>query len=358
MRILETVALFIRFVPMWYQTVLFYYAFMHILLGVSVGIRSVRSNPDQKDCLGPPYLYATTHNEVPNVLKFSRDGCLLQRNVLKGGPLFTEEDHYIELRSIIIGQHNGSENMLYVADAMTHDSAILIYGQCDKNGLRSYVNTVVSTFTNPGADHGYGICFDNHNNIYASFQHTDVVLRFHKDTFVPMPLPPALRDYHKWRSFYPGSFAQFGNPGAHHTWEQGIRSIVYVNGNLWMANKDLNGIAIAAIDTGIIHNIVVVYHPIGLHYDPISQLIFVSSKHKHWRGAVYSIDPNSMRIKDTYTTHRMNHPTGIVTYDNMLYVAELSQGMILQFDISTKKYIRNIVEHAPGELEQLALSSC
>lgn len=340
---------------------MFYYALLHVFAGLCIATRSAMSVPNPtnpRNCLGPPYIYATTHNEVPNVLKFSRDGCLLQKNVLKGGPLFSEEDHYVELRSIRVGHHNGSDNMLFVADAMTHDSAILVYGACDEKGQRSYVDTVVSTFTNPGADHSYGICFDEHNNIYASFQHTDVVLRFHKDTFAPMPLPPALQDYHKWRSFHPGSFAQFGQAGPHNTWEQGIRSIIHVNGNLWIANKDINGIAITSIDTGIIHNIIVVYHPIGLHYDPHLQLVFVSSKHKHWRGAIYSIDPKSMRIKDTYTTHRMNHPSGIVTYANTLYVAELSQGIILEFDIATKKHIRNIVEEAPGELEQLTLSPC
>ncbi len=52
-------------------------------------------------------------------------------------------------------------------------------------------------------------------NIYASFQHTDVVLRFYAGTYEPMPLPPYLARWNWWKGFLPGTFHQFGAVGIH-----------------------------------------------------------------------------------------------------------------------------------------------
>jgi hypothetical protein len=50
-------------------------------------------------------------------------------------------------------------------------------------------------------------------NIYASFQHTDLVLRFFAGTYKPMPLPSALA--HDGADYFPGTFHQFGAVGIH-----------------------------------------------------------------------------------------------------------------------------------------------
>ena len=154
-------------------------------------------------CEGPPYIYATVHNKLPNILKYSRNGCLLSSNVLVDGPL-SHEDRYIELRSLVIGKYKEQE-ALYLADATTSDSYVYVYGQCDeKTGQRKYIDKVVSTKSNKGADHTYGICFDTEGNIYASFQHTDAVLRFSKDDFNELPLPISLQEDHKNWQYFPG----------------------------------------------------------------------------------------------------------------------------------------------------------
>jgi hypothetical protein len=79
---------------------------------------------------------------------------------------------------------------------------------------------------------------------------------------------------------------------------------------------------------------------------------------KHWAGAVYAINPRTLSIVRTYTTGRMNHPTGITSYGDDLFVAEIDMGRILRFSISTGKFLDIVVSDPPGELEQLILSNC
>ena len=60
-----------------------------------------------------------------------------------------------------------------------------------------------------------------------------------------------------------GTFYQFGKAGEHSESEQGIRSIVRVGDDIWIANEDIDGVAIVSISTGMISNIVVIPSPIG-----------------------------------------------------------------------------------------------
>lgn len=307
------------------------------------------------ECVGPPYLYATTHHEVPNILKYSRNGCLLSSDVLQGMP--GGRHHVTEFRSLAIGQYLGEE-ALYIADADSGDSYIFIYGTCDAEGHRNFTTTLVSSFQNRGLNHVYGLTFDHELNIYASSQHTDNVLRFKKDTFEPMDVPPALSLRAKEIKYYPGTFYQFGRVGLHPVREQGIRSIKVVEDTLWIANEDISGVVIVDLYTGIAMNIVLINKPIGLHYDKKKQLVFVGSKEKHWGGAVYAVDPVTLRVVRTYTSYRMNHPSGIISHDNTLFVAEQVLGEIVTFDIDSGKFLQKIVKHTPGEIEQLELSMC
>jgi hypothetical protein len=222
-----------------------------------------------KGCdLSPPFLYVTTHDEVPNVLKYTRDGCLLSNDVLVGGP--ETYDHVIEYRSMALGEYKGEKDVLYIADAMSKESYLLVYSSCDASGHRHYLDRVVSTHINRGADHTYGITFDGDGNVYASFQHTDCVLRFAKDTFTPMHLPLSIQSSKHHKDYFPGTFVQFGLPGVHHVEEQGVRGLARVNNTLYVANEDLGGVMVVDINSGTAYNIIVVHNPIALHYDPIS----------------------------------------------------------------------------------------
>jgi hypothetical protein len=193
-------------------------------------------------------------------------------------------------------------------------------------------------------------------NIYASFQHTDCILRFEKDTFDLMPLPSSIR-YDSFWNFHPGTFYQFGEP-MYQKADQGIRSIALVKDSIWVANEDIGGVAVVSVATGMMTTIIIVPSPIGLHYDKHSDRVFVSSKQKHWQGAVYGIDPHKLRIISKYTTDRMNHPTGITSHDDDLFVAEQERGEIYKFSIEREEYLGKVVKHLPQEIEQIIMSDC
>lgn len=322
-----------------------------------------------KVCAGPPYIYATFHNKVKNIVKYSTNGCLLEANVLTGGPMHKGNT---ELRTMAFGHYN-NQKVLFVANATSHASSLQVFSDCDNNGTREFVTTVVTTEMNPGADHTYGICFDDDENIYASFQHTDTVLRFYKDTFEPMPLPPALsysnRDsryekYHnKQEDYFKGTFFQFGKSGQHEKSEQGIRSIIKVKNNIWISNEDLEAVLLVSIETGEIVNTVDIIGPIGMHYDHSRALVYVGSKAKHSAGAVYAVDIDTLEIKKKFKTRKMAHPAGVTSHGNILYVAELKRGEILSFDIDEGRFLETVVTNTKvgrvtGTIEQIVMSYC
>lgn len=309
-------------------------------------------------CLDPPFIYVSTHHEVGNLLKYTRDGCLLMDDVLIGG---VTENELIEFRTMVFGDYKGSTS-LFIADSTSGNSSVLIYdGVCDDSGRRKYLDTVVATTAENGADHCYGLTFDDHGNVYVSFQHTDNVLRFHKNTHTPMKLPYALRHANPnnlTRPYFPGTFVQFGQPMLHDITEQGVRAIEFINGRLWVCNEDLNGIVIVDGHTGLTLNIINVIKPIDMHYRPDLGVVFVGSKQKHWRGSVVAIDVYTMTSVANYTNGRINHPSGITSFGDDLFVGEVAASQILRFSISTTEFLGIIVDYPPGEIESLLISSC
>jgi DNA-binding beta-propeller fold protein YncE len=176
-------------------------------------------------------------------------------------------------------------------------SKVLVFGGCDQYGGRAYIKTVTTGTKNPGVNHPYGITFDKVGNIYVSFQHTNTVLRFKKDSFEPLPYPDHFKTLVSKKSYtdtpYPGTFYQY--PSGF----EGIRDIVFVEGHLWIANEDLKGISIVDSTGTEIHRIHMRDHakPIGFHYDEEVGLVFVSSRSSY--GAVYGINPITREVSLT-----------------------------------------------------------
>ena len=84
----------------------------YLLLSIFVILKSVESLKNEsytflhlsknKPCDGPPYLYVTFHDKYSNIFKYSRNGCLIQTDVLSGGPLAAKGiSKYTELRYIL-----------------------------------------------------------------------------------------------------------------------------------------------------------------------------------------------------------------------------------------------------------------
>jgi hypothetical protein len=92
-----------------------------------------------------------------------------------------------------IHPYNGDSDALYVANSggeTIDHGRVLVFSTCaGLSGRRSYLKTLVDVRTVHGARHTDSIAFDGHGYMYASFQHTDLVLRFSDSTFQPVSLP-------------------------------------------------------------------------------------------------------------------------------------------------------------------------
>lgn len=303
--------------------------------------------------LPAPYLYVTVHDEVKNVIKYSRNGCLISDSVLKDGPL----NKHSELRSIVIHSFNGSDGALYVSDSYIDISAVYVYSPCDTLGQRSYVATVLAS--DPEAVHSYGIGFDDDDNIYISYQDTDNVLRLKysnvSDTFqsypYQSPLPPGYAN---------GTFYQFGQPGVHKSSEQGVRSVIGVYNNntnstdIWIANEDINEITIVSSEGAVLIETINITSPIGLYFSKSDNLVFACGKGSK-KASVLAFDASTYKLEKTFLYSNLTHPAGLVSYGDVLFVNEQDLNQILSFNITTEEFISVVVATPPGSLEQLAL---
>ncbi|KAJ1432271.1 hypothetical protein B484DRAFT_395063 [Ochromonadaceae sp. CCMP2298] len=265
----------------------------------------------------------------------------------------------MEPRGIILNQYNNSP-ALYVADAYSTDSYLGIWGDCDSKGNRHFIKAALSTKLNAGIDHLYGMTFDAEQNVYTSSQHTDVVQRFYKDTFEPMPFPPYLEETYKSKAMttFPGTFMQFELPTVHKSSKQGVRDLAHVHGEIWIANEDIDGVTLVDTFTGKVLDLIPVQNPIGLHYEPELGLVFVSCKVKHKQGHVLAISQKTHEVVRTYHSKKMQHPTGMVVYQGTLFVTNQKLREIVAFNVHTGKFKGVIVKKLPGAAEQLTLSPC
>jgi hypothetical protein len=340
-------------------------------------------------CLPAPFIYLTAHDS-DNIIKYSRDGCLLQSRVVWYGNKATNV-----LRGLTFGNYKGHE-VLFVADSadevpgVLEKSEIIVVGPCSRMfKMRPYITaTNAGSF---GSFHAYSVAVDKNDNVYASFQHTDNVVRFAKDTLLPMPFPLTIlqsktentNNYinHFGRKFLPstpnGTFVQFGNPGLHNITAQGIRSIAWIptnfsadaNGNeivtaehLWVANEEYNRVFIVDSEAREV-GWIAVHSPVGMFYDRSRHLVFIGSKSKKnaGGGAVYAIDANTQVIVKTFSiigSVGLMHPTGLLTYQDILYVAEQQTNVVVTFNITTGRLIRNVISGLIDPVEQIVLSSC
>jgi nitrogen fixation protein len=185
-------------------------------------------------------------------------------------------------------------------------SKVMVYGDCDSTGRRPFLRVVASESTNAGVNHPYGLTIDDVGNLYASFQHTDVVLRFKSDSFHPLALPEAIASRIQngkltEEEVYPGTF--FAYSFSTYSKKQGIRDIEWVQGYLWVANEDIKGVSIVDSNGYEVEVLQMPNKakPIGVHYNKDYNLVFISTKAEY--GAVYALHPitRKVRIMASYT---------------------------------------------------------
>lgn len=216
----------------------------------------------------------------------------------------------------------------------------------------------VSSDENPGCNHAYGLTFDDKGNLYASFQHTDTILHFEKDSFIPLAINPLYRNNRNSEAYFDGTFLQFGEPCIHDKVHRGVRSILHANRNIWIAHEDYEGVVVVSIDSGQVITIISIDTPIGLYKPENSDQVFVGSKSKRFGGSVHVIDSQTFELVPgkTYRSNHLDHPTGISSYKNTLYVAEQSYNHINMFDIDSTEHLGYAVDILPGKVEQIILA--
>ncbi len=359
-------------------------------------------------CLGAPYLYVTYSNEH-NVMQITRDGCYTMSRALYDMP-----QRKLHMRSMAMGSYKNKE-ALYVADASPKTSQIMVFGECSFwNGMRTREASAFGkeTVFADGAVHSYGVTFDSDGNLYASYQHTNVVLRAKAATFERMDLPKHFEFYGLQGEEYKngtessisdgdnniisiassnsdttsddmhrdsdgkitpfsGTFFQFGYPNIHDEDDQGIRSIQWATNKkhkelLWITNEFKNLIVMVDRDSKVVHKIDI-QGPIGLYHNAtatnsfVKDRIFVGSRplSKKETGSVIAYDVNTFVELGRYTMIGMSHPTGIVVSGGLLYVADQTLKGILTFDLETGRFVKTIWSRLTGgDIEQLILTDC
>jgi hypothetical protein len=143
-----------------------------------------------------------------------------------------------------------------------------------------------------------------------------------------------------------------------------VRAIVWVEAmhQLWIANEDLHRIVIVN-NNGQYVGKVKIRNPLGLLYDGKRRIVYVGSKKSNKdTGSVYGISIDTLNIVTRFTLlggETMNHPTGLAVDADTLFVAEQSMNVVLTFNITTQRFIRQIIGPMANDgIESIILSDC
>jgi hypothetical protein len=422
-------------------------------------LKEARAN---KCNMQPPFLYLTYH-DAGKVTKFTRDGCFIEDQVLRGPILGPGRP---EFRQMALGPYRDMKNVLYIAQGHADQPQIMVFGECvmssgapeekvslkeeaeeredglgstikgDRNlkdkdyarfldsgpvktGQREMIAIITanqvekelgeqfgegtSWTRSRAAKHAFGLAieFDPHpmdmapegpweGPLYASFQHTDIVMRFAGPNLTEAPLPPALATSgdgtQQTKPYYNGTFHQFGQPGKHpghmpkvSQEEQGVRGVIVCGTNVWIANENIGGILVLNKISGLVEQVIQVVNPISMfHYRVLpadelqaargvggdlmgDNLVYVSSKKKGNRGKVLAIADDSFQVVREYHCDGMAHPAGLTVYNKILYVVEQFQEVVHSFDTVSGKYLGTIIDKKSmpyDRIEHIALSPC
>ena len=197
-------------------------------------------------------------------------------------------------RSIAYSQYAGIENRLYVAISKTDEQkqrpVVNVYGSCSEiiQGLRPFIASVVTESSSDGAIGGYGIAFDPEDNLYVSFEDLDAVLRFSKNTFLPMGKNVTSGNNNGGDNDdddYDNSSAKYYNATFYKA--SGVKGLAAVKESLWVANPYANKIIILGFESGKELAEVHIDSPNNLYYDVFTNVVYASSRGYDW-GKVYA----------------------------------------------------------------------
>jgi len=259
--------------------------------------------------LSQPSFYITFHggkSGYPNIGVYSLTGASL-------GDLLSSENGHIGLRSLVISKSTG---IVYICSAT--DSMIIQTQGCG--------NAVTVTSSDPNLSHPYGITLDDSTGtMYVSNQDGANVIAYSSPTATPT------------------IFASTSNP-------RGI-TVDPDTSDVYVGVDDAAAVQIF-FSNGTQKGSIPVSLPIGLYID--SGVLYVSD-HGTPSG-VYGFNITTWQKIITYKIPD-GHPTGIVTYNGMLYVLGQDTYQLYQFNIRTGQLQGSIATFSDYP-EQITLGPC
>jgi len=287
------------------------------------------------------YFYVTFHggsghHDVNQVLKYSSSGDALGE-VLSGHQV----DNLNELRSMTL-DGSSPNSALLIANAKSSESRIVVFGPCDSDGKRSYIDDLVTTDQDDDLDHPYGVAIDGSGNVWVSNQHSDRITRYH-----------SMRNKAKaGDAIKPNPFAMSGSG-------EGTRGIAYdKQHDLVYVADEANDIVrvFDASSRSALHQISV-SNPIGLFIEETTAVLYVGSKDDD-APSVKAFDMSSRKLLQSYSHDSITHPAGIAARDGLLFVLCQDQRKLASFDVASGKYQHTLVRDFSDDPEGLLISPC
>lgn len=96
--------------------------------------------------------------------------------------------------------------------------------------------------------------------------------------------------------------------------------------------------------------------PIGLYVDEEQRLLFIGSNGSP--AAVYAYNLDTRALNRTFTDSGLNHPAGLVSYGESLFVIDQKAQSVLEFNVASGELVGTPIASFPDVPEQIWLSDC
>jgi hypothetical protein len=293
-------------------------------------------------CLGPPYLLATFHggsgkNDINQVVQYSRDGCVLNQNVLNIDG---------DLRSLR-GMALFLDGKLSVNNAYKDDSAVLYFDACDdKSSTRDYLETITGSLVDDDGGnvdyyllHPYGAAYYD-SRVYITNQDSCTITSYSEGG----------GDEHLIASFYPCNVEDSSTSE--------LRGIVFDNsGAFYVAFKQEDVILIYNATSKAQLGTKKCKECIGLTYDSETDTIFAGSNDDD-HVYQYEVWPSMSQVNSFHHSSKLQHPAGLAVHNGTLYVGSQNTARIVHFDVASTDYLGTVVSDLDDTIEDLILSPC
>lgn len=298
-------------------------------------------------CLGPPYLYVSFHggtkkHDINQIFQYSRNGCLLNANILHHNIGVLPRVYPRELRGIAVL----SDGSLAVNSAFKSNSQVLRYGVCTETSpRRQFLEVLIGMSQHPSLVHPFGIAARGRQVVVSSQDTCSVTL------FDLSPNDSSVVGETLVASFLPCEL---------NGEVKGVRGVAFdQRGVIYVAVKQRQGLVVfnntaPGKPLGSFH----CDECVGVFFDESSGFVFAGSSAQN---EVYALEPwPSLKKVKTFASKELRHPAGLAIFKDSLFVASQENSVILEFHLHSASFIgTSISTHLPKDaIESIAMSPC